>query len=57
MKKLITVLTAALMLTACAKAPENVKNKKHYENSEVAVTREMISPKELQSSSEKVLNK
>ena len=57
MKKKLAVILAAVMLTACAKAPENVKEKKHYENSEVAVTREMISPKELQSSSEKVLNK
>ena len=55
MKKIITVLTAALMLTACAKAPENVKNKKHYENSEITATREMIPPEALQSTSEKAL--
>ena len=55
MKKLITVLTAALMLTACAKAPENVKNKKHYENSEITAPREMIPPNALHSTSEKAL--
>ena len=57
MKRIISMILACLMLTACAKTPENVKSQKHYENSEVNVTTEMIAPKDLQSSSENALNK
>ena len=56
MKRIISMILACLMLTACAKTPENVKSQKHYENSEVNVTTEMIAPKDLQSSSENALN-
>ncbi len=55
MKKLITVILAAAMLCACQQTPQNVKDKGHYENSGIAVSKEMISPSQLEESSQQAL--